>query len=62
MMKIESHFEALIFYGVDKITNLEPSENIIVSEKSLCSSLIHVMKESTNEYYNMRLTLGSEIT
>lgn len=39
---------------------MEPFDKAIVSEISLYSSLIHVMKQSTQVYYNMRLSLGLE--
>lgn len=55
------------FYGVVKVTTLEPFDNEIVSEnKTTCDNkyahLICVMKESTFEYYNMRIALGLECT
>lgn len=39
---------------------MEPFDKVIISEISLYSSLIHVMKQSTQEYYNMRIALGLE--
>ena len=40
---------------------MEPFDKVIVPEISLYSSLILVMKQSTQEYYNMRLALGLEV-
>lgn len=51
----------VFLYGVDKLPNKEPFDKAIVSKISLYSSLIHVMKQSTQEYYNMRLVLGLEV-
>lgn len=39
---------------------MKPFDKAIVPKISLYSSLIHVMKQSTQEYYNMRLALGLE--
>lgn len=44
--------------GVDKLPNMEPFDKAIVPEISIYSSLIHIMKQSTQEYYNMRSILG----
>lgn len=46
-----------LFYGVDKLSNMEPFS---YSTKTLYSELISIMKQSTQEYYNMRITLGLE--
>ena len=51
----------VFLYGVDKLPNMEPFDKVIVPEISLYSSLILVMKQSTQEYYNMRLALGLEV-
>ena len=40
------------------LPNMELFDNVIVPEISLYSSLMHVMKQSTQEYYNMRNLLG----
>lgn len=58
---------AFFLNGVVKVTTLEPFDNEIVSEnKTTCDNkyahLICVMKESTFEYYNMRIALGLECT
>lgn len=37
---------------------MEQFDKVIVSEISIYSSLIYVMKQSTQEYYNMRNLLG----
>ena len=52
-----------IFYGVDKLLNMEPSNNNISQmyiAENLCTELVLLMKQSTQEYYNMRITLGLE--
>ncbi len=51
--------------NVVKVTGLEPFNNEIVSaNKAVCNNvyagLISIMKESTFEYYNMRMALGLE--
>lgn len=48
----------VFLYGVYKLPNMELFDNVIVPEISLYSSLIHVMKQSTQEYCNMRNLLG----
>ena len=45
----------VFFYGVDKLSNMEPFS---YSTKTLYSELISIMKQSTQEYYNMRNILG----
>lgn len=52
------------FWGVINVTILEP----MVLDKNTCSTadmsiyteLIRIMKDSTQEYYNMRIALGLE--
>ena len=39
------------FYGVDDVTILEPNDNIY-------KRIVCIMKQSTQEYYNMRMILG----
>ena len=46
-----------LFYGVDKLPNMEPFS---YSTKILYSELISIMKQSTQEYYNMRMILDLE--
>ena len=47
-----------ILYNVDKVTILEPVDNGIVSQEILSNNIyhriVHIMKLSTQEYYNMR--------
>ena len=54
-----------LFYGVMKVMTLEPSDKNNVSRKkyinNICCGLISVMKQSTQEYYNMRMVLGLEV-
>ena len=53
---------------VDKRPNMEPFGNIVVSEKiaestvsiSVYKELVSIVKESTTQYYNMRIILGLE--
>ena len=47
-------------YGVVKVTNVEPINTKIVPDKSLYTKLVSLIKQSTEEYYNMRLALGYE--
>ena len=42
------------FYGVDKVTILEPNNNIY-------HRIVSVMKQSTQEYCNMRMVLGLKV-
>lgn len=48
-----------ILYNVDKVTILEPVDNGIVSQEILSNNIyhriVHIMKLSTQEYYNMRI-------
>ena len=52
--------------GVDEVTILEPFEqpidNETIPQKTLPNNIYHrivsVMKQSTQEYYNMRMVLG----
>lgn len=43
---------------VDEVTILEPIDNRIVSQETLSNNIyhriVHIMKLSTQEYYNMR--------
>jgi hypothetical protein len=56
----------MFFNGVDGVTILEPFEhpddNEILSQMMSSDNLYHrivsVMKQSTQEYYNMRMLLG----
>lgn len=47
-----------ILYNVDKVTILGPIDNRIVSQETLSNNIyhriVHIMKLSTQEYYNMR--------
>ena len=53
--KIEPHNEGSKKLNVDKLPNMEPFS---YSTKTLYSELISIMKQSTQEYYNMRSVLG----
>ena len=57
-------FVLIPFYGVDKVTILEPIDSGIVSQKTLPNNIyqriVYIMKQSTQEYYNMRIVLGLE--
>lgn len=52
--------------NVDGITILEPIDNGIVSQKTLSNNIyhriVHIMKLSTQEYYNMRTVLDLKCT
>ena len=62
--KIEPLYKGSKSINVDGVTILEP----MIPDKNTCSpagmsvyaELIRIMKESTTEYYNMRLALGLE--
>lgn len=53
------------FNGVVKLTTLEPFDKKIVSELGSKFNIYHkvvlIMKQSMQEYYNMRIVLGLEI-
>ena len=49
------HVLVTLFLIVDKLPNMEPFS---YSTKTLYSELISVMKQSTQEYYNIRSVLG----
>ena len=51
----------VLFYGVVKVTNVEPNNTNIVPNKTLYANLVRLIKQSTEEYYNMRLALGMEV-
>lgn len=47
--------------GVVKVSIMEPHDNKILSRKNnvvnLYQNIVSIMRESTNEYYNMRMIL-----
>ena len=51
--------------GVDKVTILEPNDKEIVSHDidsyNIYQRIVSVMKQSTQEYYNMRMLLGLKV-
>ena len=53
-----------LFLIVDGVTILEPNDNEILSQIMQSDNIYHrivcVMKQSTQEYYNMRIILGLE--
>lgn len=53
------------FYGVDKVTTLEPFDKKIVAKLGDKYNIYHkvmlVMKHSTQVYYNIRMILGLKI-
>jgi hypothetical protein len=48
-------------YGVDEVTILEPCDNEILSQMmqsdNIYQQIVRIMKQSTQEYYNMRMVL-----
>lgn len=60
--KKNAAYAAYLFYGVDIVSIMEPNNNKILPYKNnivnIYQDLISIMKESTNEYYNMRMVLG----
>lgn len=63
--KIEPCFEDSIKYNVDEVTILEPNDKEIVSHDidsdNIYQRIVSVMKQSTQEYYNMRIVLGLKV-
>ena len=53
-----------LFYGVDGVTILEPYDKEIVSHDidsdNIYQRIVSIMKQATQEYYNMRIVLGLE--
>lgn len=62
--KIEPHLDGSIKNNVEKVTILEPYDNETIPQKTLPNNIyqriVSVMKQSTQEYYNMRIVLGLE--
>ena len=66
--KIEPLHKGSKKLNVFKVTILEPFDKNIISDKtvesttgmSVYTELVRIMKESTKEYYNMRIALGLE--
>ena len=64
--KIEPNFEGSKKLNVDKVTILEPFEHPddneilsqMMSSDNLYHRIVYIMKQSTQEYYNMRMLLG----
>ena len=54
----------VLFLIVDEVTILEPQDNPNISQKAILKNmhkeLISMMKQSTQEYYNIRIILGLE--
>lgn len=54
-----------ILYNVDGVTILEPVDKEIVSQDidsdNIYQRIVSVMKQSTQEYYNMRMLLGLKV-
>ena len=54
----------VLFLIVDEFTILEPNDSEIVSQKMLPNNIyqriVYIIKQSTQEYYNMRMVLGLE--
>ena len=46
------------FFNVNKLPNMEPFDKIILPKNILYSNLVYVLKDSTFEYFNMRIILG----
>ena len=55
----------VLFLIVDEVTILEPVDSAIVSQKMLPDNIyqriVYIMKQSTQEYYNIRMVLGLEV-
>lgn len=55
----------LLINNVDEVTILEPNDKEIVSHDidsdNIYQRIVSVMKQSTQEYYNMRIVLGLKV-
>ena len=62
--KKEMGTSPILFYGVVKVTTLEPNDKMIIAnlgnKYNFYHKLILFMKLDTQTYYNIRLTLGLE--
>jgi len=62
--EIESSYENSKKLNVDGVTILEPVDSEVVSQKTLPNNIyqriVYIMKQSTQEYYNIRMVLGLE--
>lgn len=69
IQKIEPNFEGSKKLNVDKVTILEPFEqptdNEILSQimrsDNVYHRIVYIMKQATQEYYNMRIVLGLKV-
>ena len=56
---------AILYNNVDGVTILEPVDKEIVSQDidsdNIYQRIVSVMKQSTQEYYNMRIVLGLKV-
>ena len=63
--KIEPNFTDSKKSNVDEVTILEPCDNETIPQKTLPNNIYHrivyIMKQSTQEYYNMRIVLGLKV-
>ena len=63
--KIEPNLDGSEKSNVDEVTIFEPVDSKIVSQKTLPNNIyqriVYIMKQSTQEYYNMRIILGLEV-
>ena len=64
--EIEPSYENSKKLNVDEVTILEPNDKGIVPQETqpdnIYQRIVFVMKQSTQEYYNMRMMLGLEVT
>ena len=55
----------VLFLTVEKVTILQPNDKEIVSHDvdsdNIYQRIVAVMKQSTQEYYNMRIVLGLKV-
>ena len=62
--KIEPNLNGSIKNNVDGVTILEPYDKEIVSHDidsdNIYQRIVSIMKQATQEYYNMRIVLGLE--
>ena len=63
--EIESSYENSKKLNVDGVTILEPCDNEILSQimrsDNVYHRIVYIMKQATQEYYNMRMVLGLKV-
>ena len=64
--KRDTDISQYLFYGVVKVPQQEPFDRQIVPQKTdmhnRYHNLVSLLKQSTQEYYNMRMVLGLKVS